>query len=141
MPAGRRSRLRVEARRWIEVGAVVSCSILAEKRRSAELDLGCRKPLDHLHVSTAKGADPESKSANRARSERCDGIRFCTPSPVSEHRVAAIERAGDWPESRSYECERSRGGAGGAGSVVGTPQREASSGAFCFCEPNPSSET
>src|ERR1017187_3867315 len=39
----RRSRVRVEARGWIEVGAVVSCSILAWKRRSAELDLDCSK--------------------------------------------------------------------------------------------------
>ena len=53
MPARQRSRLRVEARRWIEVGAVVSYCMLAEKGRSAESDLGWGKPLDHLHRSTA----------------------------------------------------------------------------------------
>jgi hypothetical protein len=53
---------------------VVSCSILAWKRRSAELDLGCRKPLDHVHRSTAPGAEPESKSANRARGKRRDWV-------------------------------------------------------------------
>jgi hypothetical protein len=66
--ARRRKRVRVEARGWIEVGAVVSCSILAWKRRSAELDLGSRKPLEHVHRSTANGADPESKSTDRAGS-------------------------------------------------------------------------
>ena len=45
--------MRVEVRGWIVVGAVVSCSPLARKRRSAELNLGCTKPLDHVHRSTA----------------------------------------------------------------------------------------
>ena len=102
---------------------------------------GCSEPLDHLHRSTADGADPGSKSAERARSQRMVRGLILVQSPVTENRVAAMERAGGWPESRSCECEQSRGEAGGAGSVVGTPQRKASSGAFCFCEPNPSSET
>src|SRR5271165_1544606 len=75
-PARRKKRWRAVARGWIEVGAVVSCSMLAGKRRSAELDLGCRKPLDHVHRSTAQGADPESKCANRAGSKRRDWVGF-----------------------------------------------------------------
>ena len=76
MPARRKKRWRVETRGWIAVGAVVSCSMLPWKRRSAELDLGCRKPVDHLHRATAKRAYPESKSANKSQTWRIDGVRF-----------------------------------------------------------------
>ena len=47
-----------------------------ERRRSAELDLGSRKPLDHMHRSTAHGTDPGSESAHRARSWRIVGVGF-----------------------------------------------------------------
>src|ERR1035441_3468777 len=76
MLAGRRSRVRVEARGRIEVGALVSYRMLVRKRGSSELDLGGSKPLDHKHGSTAPGAGPESRSANRARTWRIDEVRF-----------------------------------------------------------------
>ena len=61
-PTRRRSQARVEARGGVEVGAVLSCGILARKGWRAELDLGRSKPLDDAHRSAADGADVESKS-------------------------------------------------------------------------------